>query len=98
MTKKGDFVPKKGHFLDPKKGTKRAKIDFSLKLHFLHILAKFKQKIAKKSKNMAKNCVFGPKKGHFGSKKGTKSAKIDFLLKLHFLHFLAKFKQKIAKK
>ena len=64
MAKKGDFVPKKGHFWTQKR-TKRAKIDFSLKLHFLHILAKFKQKIAKKSKNMAKNGVFGPKKGHF---------------------------------
>ena len=68
---KSCFWPQKGPFLDPKKGPKVKKIDFSIKLHFLHILAKFKQKIAKKSKNMAKNGVFGQKS--------------IFLLKLHFL-------------
>ena len=53
------FWPKKGPFSDPKK----AKIAFSLKLFFLHFLAKFKQKIEKKSKNMTKKAVFGPKNG-----------------------------------
>ena len=74
------------------------KIDFLLKLHFLHFLAKFKQKIPKKSKNMAEKAVFGPKKGHFGPEKRTKMTKIVFSLKLHFLHFLSKFRQKKAKK
>ena len=70
------------------------KIDLLLKLHFLHFLAKFKQKIPKKSKNMAEKAVFGPKKGHFRTQKMTK---IVFSLKLHFLHFLSKFRQKKAK-
>ena len=58
-----------------KKGTKSGKIDFLLKLHFLHFLAKFKQKIPKKSKNMAEKAVFGPKKGHFQTRKKDKNDK-----------------------
>ena len=42
------FLAPKRAIFGPKKGTKSAKIDFLLKLHFLHILVKFKQKIAKK--------------------------------------------------
>ena len=43
MAKKAVFGPTKGHFWTQKRN-KSEKIDFSLKLHFLHILAKFKQK------------------------------------------------------
>ena len=53
----------------PKKGTKSAKIDFLLKLHFLHFLAKFRQKKAKNYKNMAKKGVFGPKNWNLGGQK-----------------------------
>ncbi len=42
------FLDQKRAIFGPKKGTKSAKIDFLLKLHFLHFLAKFKQKIPKK--------------------------------------------------
>ncbi len=72
---KSCFWPQKGPFLDPKKGPKVKKIDFSIKLHFLHILAKFKQKIPKKSKNMAEKAVFDPKKGHFRTRKKDKNDK-----------------------
>ncbi len=41
-------LAQKRPFLDPKKDRKGQKITFSLKLYFLHSLAKFKQKIAKK--------------------------------------------------
>ena len=69
------FLAKKGAIFGPKKGTKSAKIDFLLKLHFVHILAKFKQKIPKKSKNMAEKAVFGPTKGHFRTRKKDKNDK-----------------------
>ena len=89
---------KKMVFFEHKKREKRDKIDFALKLHFLNILAKIKEKIKKKANNMAKKCVLDKKGPFLDPKKGPKVQKIDFLLKLHFLHFLAKFKQKIPKK
>ena len=68
MAKKAVFGPKKGYFWTEKR-TKSEKIDFSLKLHLLHILAKFKQIIAKKSKNMAKMAFLAQKKGDFWTQK-----------------------------
>ena len=59
---KNGILPPKWPFLDPQKLTKRAKIVFSLKLPFLHFLAKFKWKITQKSKNITKKSVFEPKR------------------------------------
>ena len=44
------FLDQKRAIFGSKKGTKSAKIDFLLKLHFLHFLAKFKQKMLKNPK------------------------------------------------
>ena len=75
MTKMS-FWPQKNPFLDPKNNEKGQTLTFSVKLYFLHFLVKFKQKIAQKSKNMAKKWVFGPKKGHFCTpKNGQKGSK-----------------------
>ena len=52
------FWPKKKANFGPEK---RTKIVFSLKLHFLHFLSKFRGKKAKNYKNTAKKGVFGPK-------------------------------------
>ncbi len=60
MAEKAVLVPKKAIF-GPEKRTKMTKIVFSLKLHFLHFLSKFRQKKAKNYKNTAKKGVFGPK-------------------------------------
>ena len=67
----------KSRFL-AQKGLKREKIDFSQKHYFLHFLATSKQKIAKKSKNTAKNGVFDQKGVFLDLKKGTKVQKSTF--------------------
>ena len=79
MAKKAVFGPKKGHLwaqkrviFGPKKRIKRAKIAFSLKRHFLTFYPNLGRKNAKKSKDMAENGVFGPKKSkkiNFGDQK-----------------------------
>ena len=65
----------------------------------LQLLAKFKQKRAKKSNNIAEKCIFWPKKGHFcTAQKRQKAKKITFSHKSMILQLLAKVKQKRAKK
>ena len=62
MASKDDFGIKRAIF-GPQQTTKTIKITFSFKLHFLHLLAKFKQKIAQISKNMTKKvklALLGP--------------------------------------
>ena len=85
--KRAFWPPKKAIFALTNKDRKGQNC-FSLKLTILQLLAKFKQKIMWKSKNMAKKNVFFSQKGSFLSPpKLTKRAKIAFSLKLHFLHF-----------
>ena len=68
MDKNGVFGPIKGIF----RPEKSAKIDFSLKLHFLHLSVKFRQKIVKNYKNMAENDIFGQKSQNFDVEKNVK--------------------------
>ena len=59
------------------------KISFSHKPMILQHLAKFKQKMAKKSKTIAENSVFWHKKGPGPSPKNHKNQKSHFFTKTH---------------
>ncbi len=90
IVKKSIFDPKLAIFAPPKNDL--------MGQFFLQLLAKFKQKRVKKSKNMAEKCIFGQKGNFCNPQKRTEKTKITFSVKLIILELLAKFKQKRAKK
>ena len=63
------FWPKKGWFLDSKKGPKVKKSSFYPNFTFYTFYPNLGKKKAKNYKNTAKKGVFGPKNGNFGGEK-----------------------------